>query len=482
MFMKKTWCSLLLLGILLSMLVLPASAASPSAIPQSPRDDVIILFDGSIDNVELQHPTPVQCEWFEDDKFYIQGDRSLYVRTADEGISFIGNFGLMLKITTEDIVSVQDYPISELSYYNGTKTKKLDCIQINYVDPENSAGAGDDSYNKNFAVEDQEPGWYRLSHVVEESALPGWTLNPDNIDHIRLAWTTDVEDYVPIEWNFDCLIIAKQSFYDDRTAAETEMEGIIEALEVPTAETIDTLGESILAAQAKLNSNLEEFPNFMVSEAARTKMETVLSEYQKILAQDKADAIAEKITALGAVTLDNYAAQLEAIAAIDAEVDAFVKEGNKKDMISNYSVLEQAKVDCARYQVEAAIDALPTVEDVKLEDEAKVNEVKASLEGLAADQQQLIAQEKRDKIPALLEQIEKLKHPYTLGDVDNNEAINPTDALMALQHTVQLITLDDTQFLAADVDGSGEVNATDALEILQYTVDLRDHFSIEDKQ
>ena len=62
-----------------------------------------------------------------------------------------------------------------------------------------------------------------------------------------------------------------------------------------------------------------------------------------------------------------------------------------------------------------------------------------------------------------------------MGDLDGNGLVNASDALMALQHSVQLIELDEFQWAAADVDGSESVNASDALTILQYSVGLIDY-------
>lgn len=62
--------------------------------------------------------------------------------------------------------------------------------------------------------------------------------------------------------------------------------------------------------------------------------------------------------------------------------------------------------------------------------------------------------------------------PYTLGDVDSNNAVNATDATYVLQSAVSLYELNSIQKLAADVDKSGTVNATDATYILQYSVSL----------
>lgn len=67
----------------------------------------------------------------------------------------------------------------------------------------------------------------------------------------------------------------------------------------------------------------------------------------------------------------------------------------------------------------------------------------------------------------------------TLGDINADTRINATDALLALQHSVELITLTEKQFDAADVDASGTVNATDALYILQYSVERINQFPAE---
>ena len=469
--MKKAWSLLLLVALLATMMVIPVSAeVSPAEIPQSTRDDVLILFDGSMDNVQLQHPVPTLTQLFEDTSVVLQGEESLFVDMPDSGISWIGNFALMLKITTEDIVSIAEYPISELSLYNCLETKDGDQIQINYVDPENSAGAGDDSYNKSFDFENQEVGWHRLSHVVEESALDGWTLNPDNIDHVRLSWVTDIENYTEIDWYFDCLIIAKQSFYDDRAAAEAEMEGIIGALEVPTADTVDALSESIESAKAKLDGYLAEFPNFMISNS--DKMNEIWNAYKTIGAQAEADVIIGQIDALGEITLANYEAKLTEIEGIDTAIDAYVDAGYSRNLITNLDTLEAARDACVRFGVEASIDALPTVDEVTLEDEETILEVQSALEDLSDDQQALIPQEKRDKITDLLAKIEELKNPYTLGDVNDDGAIDASDALRVLQFSVELIDLTETEQLAANVNGDANIDAGDALMILQCSVEL----------
>ena len=58
------------------------------------------------------------------------------------------------------------------------------------------------------------------------------------------------------------------------------------------------------------------------------------------------------------------------------------------------------------------------------------------------------------------------------GDVNGDGKINSSDARLVLQHTVELITLDEKQLVAADVDGNGQINSSDARWILQTSVSL----------
>ena len=71
----------------------------------------------------------------------------------------------------------------------------------------------------------------------------------------------------------------------------------------------------------------------------------------------------------------------------------------------------------------------------------------------------------------------ELKVPFVLGNVNEDEenTINTADALLILQHVVELATLSDTQLLAADVNGDGVANTADAIRILQYQVELIDY-------
>lgn len=66
--------------------------------------------------------------------------------------------------------------------------------------------------------------------------------------------------------------------------------------------------------------------------------------------------------------------------------------------------------------------------------------------------------------------------PYTLGDVNGDEIINASDALLVLKFSAKLETLTDIQKLAANVTahstGDDIINASDALMILKYSAKL----------
>ena len=56
------------------------------------------------------------------------------------------------------------------------------------------------------------------------------------------------------------------------------------------------------------------------------------------------------------------------------------------------------------------------------------------------------------------------------GDVNSDEKVNSSDALLVLQHSVQLITLTAEQVKAADMNSDSNINSLDALMILQKSV------------
>lgn len=82
--------------------------------------------------------------------------------------------------------------------------------------------------------------------------------------------------------------------------------------------------------------------------------------------------------------------------------------------------------------------------------------------------------EKLTKV-ASLEYGEKPK--YRLGDVDKDNFITSSDALMVLKHSAMLLTLDAEEMKLADVTGDNSVDTFDALKILKYVAKIIDSFN-----
>lgn len=65
-----------------------------------------------------------------------------------------------------------------------------------------------------------------------------------------------------------------------------------------------------------------------------------------------------------------------------------------------------------------------------------------------------------------------VKGQFILGDVNGDGKINSSDAILILQHSVGIETLEGSQFLAGDVSADNRLNSTDAILILQFSVGL----------
>ena len=66
------------------------------------------------------------------------------------------------------------------------------------------------------------------------------------------------------------------------------------------------------------------------------------------------------------------------------------------------------------------------------------------------------------------------------GDLNGDAQVDASDALLVLQHSVNLAVIEDGLKPMADVDESGAIDATDALSILQKSVELIDVFPAEE--
>ena len=481
--MKKVVSLWILAALLVTLAVAPAPALAEGS--AGPRDDYVILFDGWYNDIDLQFSAANPVKKTADTEIYLEGNQSTRFEMgnyADTGFPQ-ENFCLMCIIHLMDLADAAEYPISELSFYNHTATKNGDSIQINYVDPDNSYGAPndlhhgtDDSFNKDFEFSNQPAGWHRLSHVVTESKLPGWNCNPSNIDHIRISWRTDKNNYTRVDWNFDCLLLAKQSFFDDRSAAETEVENLVATLTVPTAETYDELKEPIETAIAKYNAYKAEFPNYMIDNLE--KLNQVTAAFMEIQGPAAAAGIVQAIDALGDITADNAAEKEQAIRAIDADLAAYTKAGYPLSLITNIDKLTAARDQVVVVQVVAQIEALP--DEITENDAMRVYAARAAFNDLSPIQQNAVPAATVQKLQAAVEAVQALLAVGTYGDLNGDEKVDAGDALLVLKAAVGKTELTDAQKELADVNGDNAIDAKDALLILKKAVGKIDKFPVEE--
>ncbi len=66
------------------------------------------------------------------------------------------------------------------------------------------------------------------------------------------------------------------------------------------------------------------------------------------------------------------------------------------------------------------------------------------------------------------------------GDVDGNNSVNSSDALLILQSSTGSVNLTNAQKSRANVNGDKSINSVDALLVLNFAVGLIDAFPIEE--
>ena len=203
------------------------------------------------------------------------------------------------------------------------------------------------------------------------------------------------------------------------------------------------------------------------------------------------------IAALEPVTEENYAEQADAIRAAAAALADYVDRYGQEtadDLIAGQDVLRQAVEDMEALEAAALLqqqqtdakalsDAIDAIGEVTRDSLPLIEAAEAlRAQFVTAYGEEALAQvENEGKLMLARQAYDALaaQPTFTPGDVNGDEAINASDALLALQHSVKLITLEGDQAAAADVSGDGSINASDALLILQYSVKLIDVFPVE---
>lgn len=143
---------------------------------------------------------------------------------------------------------------------------------------------------------------------------------------------------------------------------------------------------------------------------------------------------------------------------------------------------ETKRADAAK-RVSDAIDAIGPLDETNyMTKKEAIDAAQSALEeydALYPDEQAASLITNRQALSDAQAAWEKLSTAIAYGDIDLNGSIDASDALMALQHSVSILTLDEAQYRRANVDGNETVDASDALLILQHSVQLIDRFPVE---
>ena len=216
-------------------------------------------------------------------------------------------------------------------------------------------------------------------------------------------------------------------------------------------------------------------------------------------AQDIVAAIDE----IGEVTQENYASKTDLIVNTQNRIDSFISSYGQEsadELITNLSAFTTAKENHDRFAAEAEekqkaqdaqelIDAIDAIGEITADN---YNEKLFAIEAVEALRYTFVSNYGDGALSMITNDAKlmearrkynefKGQEPQALyGDINSDGNIDAADALKALQYSVNLVEMSETELAAADVDGNDSVNANDALLILQYSVDLIDRFPAED--
>ena len=287
--------------------------------------------------------------------------------------------------------------------------------------------------------------------------------------------------YYEADWRIDSIIVYNQAFRDARGAEETRVRNLVTDLTDPTAENIGETEAAIKEAMTAYETAKAQYANFYIENEA--KYERIAKAYMEL---KKADYVAEAeaaINAIGEVTMENHADKLEAITAAEAKIKVLDDTFGDDYTVSNIDTLKAARDAYDNFSAaKPVIDAITALPDeVTADDEAAIGAARTAYDALSDGAKAVVGEELLAKLVKAEKDLYLILHPYTLGNVDMDEQnkITATDALLALQAAVGKVELTDLQKLAAEVDGQENITATDALLILQYSVGKINKFPIE---
>ena len=395
-------------------------------------------------------------------------------------------FAMMVAVNTEEAVNTNNYPIVDYMLWvsHDMDPETAGGMQTNLIDTDYQQH---DGFNLNTNIKGWTQGWHRvtLDNLLNTELKPNKPANRNHISRMRVSWLLygGPDHYYETDFKIDNIIFMNKETYDARTAAESALSKTFDALTVPTAETVDSLEAEILAAKAALEDARSKYPNVYVENIA--KYNSVMSAYWSFRKSDLENAAKEKIAAIGDVTLSNYTEKLAAINEATTALDTLKEHFGTDFSVENidvYNAAVKAYDDCAAASsVISAIGALTAYDEITLVDKFPISEARKAYDALTDDQKALVGEDNLATLTNAEKKIWDIEHPYTLGNVDMDEEnkITATDALLALQAAVGKVELTDLQKLAAEVDGQENRTATDALLILQYSVGKINKFPIE---
>lgn len=165
---------------------------------------------------------------------------------------------------------------------------------------------------------------------------------------------------------------------------------------------------------------------------------------------------------------------------------------DREDILNSAGVTAQITVhivDRRQEAIGAVEDLIAAIETVTQENyKEKLEPIQAAEQALAdllSEYGKDIESEvsNRDALQTARNRYDELvkQNAIVYGDLNADTEIDASDALLVLQHSVQLIALNDTQKIAGDVDGNANIDAADALLILQKSVKLISRFPVETK-
>jgi|GEM_PF-1292405 len=390
-----------------------------------------------------------------------------------------------------------DIPVTDLSSYNAFSFKfRLHHVltddaangshffQINFCDTSISS---DDGFNYSFKIGGNKAWW---SHVViEKSAFQKAYSNIDwsSIDRIRLTWFNNAKENINTHFSFDEFL----AHVETPEAIEPEL------APDPTKAALPV----VLEDGSLMISGVEDDKGW--TSAFATSVKTAYKVDKGNTTGTKSMALISKtpigqnanVGAMGFLSFcQSFSlADYDTISIkfyISSEYEGeqafginFCSPGNDQDGF-NYE-FDISKFPCGRWY-NLVIKKSDFDQRLDTADWSRINRIRFTWFNVAQadiyDETFYI-----DDIKAYPADCENIPDdsldlcPYEFGDIDEDGAVNTSDALLVLQHVARKSTLSDYQQYLADVCKPDGITSSDALVILQRTISKIDDFATDGK-